>query len=76
MPRYYFNICCDDFEATDVVGESCADDLAALTQAMRTAGEVVRQQLMIDKLAAGGWIDVEDERHRPVLRLPLRAAAY
>jgi hypothetical protein len=76
MPRYYFNICCDDYEATDVVGESCADDLAALTQAMRTASDVVRQQLLIDKLAADGWIDVEDERHRPVLRLPLRAAAY
>jgi hypothetical protein len=76
MPRYYFNVCCDEFEATDVIGESCPDDLAALNQAMRTASDVVRQQLMIDKLAAGGWIEVEDERHRPVLRLPLRAAAY
>ena len=76
MPRYYFNVCSDDFEATDVIGESCTDDLAALAQAMRTASEVVRQQLMIDKLSADGWIDVEDERHRPVLRLPLRAAAY
>jgi hypothetical protein len=76
MPRYYFNICCDDYEATDVVGESCSDDLAALTQAMRTASDVVRQQMLVDRLSAGGWIDVEDERHRPVLRLPLRAAAY
>jgi hypothetical protein len=76
MPRYYFNICCDEYEATDVVGESCADDLAALSQAMRTASDVVRQQLFIDRLSADGWIDVEDERHRPVLRLPLRAAAY
>jgi hypothetical protein len=76
MPRYYFNVCCEDYEATDVVGDVCSDDLAALTHAMRTASDVVRQQLMIDKLAAGGWIDVEDERHRPVLRLPLRAAAY
>lgn len=76
MPRYYFNICCDDHEATDVVGEACADDLAALSQAMRTASDVVRQQLLIDNLSADGWIEVEDERHRPVLRLPLRAAAY
>ncbi|HEX8585082.1 MAG TPA: hypothetical protein VGB65_06070 [Allosphingosinicella sp.] len=76
MPRYYFNVCCDEYEATDVTGESCADDLAALSQAMRTASEVVRRQLFSDRLAADGWIDVEDERHRPVLRLPLRAAAY
>ena len=76
VPRYYFNVCCDGFEATDIVGESCRDDVEALSEAFRAASSVVRQQLLVDKLSESGWIEVEDERHRPVLKLPLRAAAY
>jgi hypothetical protein len=76
MPRYYFNVCCDTSEVTDVVGETCVDDLAALTHAMRTASKVVRGRLVADEISLGGWVEVEDDRHRPVLRLPLRAAAY
>lgn len=76
MPRYYFNVSCADFEATDVVGECCRDDVAALQGALRTASAVLRQRLLADGLDPNGWIEVEDERHRPVLRLPLRAACY
>lgn len=76
MPRYYFNISCDGFESTDVVGECCPNDVAALSGAMRVASEVLRQRLRSDALSNDGWVEVEDERHRPVLRLPLRAAAY
>ena len=75
MPRYYFNVCCDDYETTDVVGETCADDLAALSLAMRTACSVV-QRLIPRHFSANGFVEVEDEQHRPVLKLPLRAAAY
>ncbi len=59
-----------------MVGESCPDDVAALNQAFRTASSVIRARLLADELFAGGWIEVEDESHRPVLELPLRAAAY
>jgi hypothetical protein len=76
VPRYYFNVCCDDFEATDVVGETCRNDVDALAGAMRAASAVVRKRLQADELSQNGWIDVEDEQHRSVLRLPLRAAAY
>ncbi len=77
MPRYYFNVCCDTSEATDVVGETCADDVAALSRAFQTASEVVRTRLFSrDEADLGGWVEVEDEAHRPVLTLPLRAAAY
>ena len=76
MPRYYFNVCCDASEVTDVVGESCPDDLAALSQALRTASAIVQNRLLSDEINLRGWVEVEDERHRPVLRLPLRAAAY
>ena len=76
MPRYYFNLCCDRFEATDIVGEHCRDKAAARQQALRAARAVVRKRLSSDDLPKLGWIVVEDEQHRPVLRVPLRSAAY
>jgi len=77
MPRYYFNVCCDTSEVTDIVGETCADDVAALSHAFQTASDVVRTRLFSrEEIDLDGWVEVEDERHRPVLRLPLRAAAY
>ena len=76
MPRYYFNVCCEAYEATDVVGESCPDDVAALSTALSRACEVVKQRLVPADFSSDGWIEVEDEEHRPVLKLPIRAAAY
>jgi hypothetical protein len=76
MPRYYFNVCSDSSEITDLVGETCADDIAALSHAFRTASAVARGRLDANEISLAGWVDVEDEQHRPVLRLPLRSAAY
>ncbi|HEY0111697.1 MAG TPA: hypothetical protein VGB59_00955 [Allosphingosinicella sp.] len=76
MPRYYFNICCDGSETTDVVGEVCPDDVAALGEALKAASAVMHKRLLMDDLPSDGWVEVEDERHRSVLKLPLRAAAY
>ena len=76
MPRYYFNVLSDTCEVTDVVGETCPDDVAALSRALQTASDVVRGRLNADEISLGGWVEVEDEKHRPVLKLPLRAAAY
>ena len=75
MPRYYFNICSDEFEESDMVGEHCANDVEALKEALRQASSVVEQQLFFNKVV-DGWIEVEDEDHREVMRLPIRAAAY
>jgi hypothetical protein len=75
VPRYYFNICSDEFEETDMVGEHCPDDVAALKEALRAASELVQQQLLFNKVT-DAWIEVEDEDHREVMRLPIRAAAY
>ena len=76
VPRYYFNVCCDRFEATDVIGEHCRDRTAAHAWALRTARAIVRQQLETEDLPQRGWIEVEDEQHRAVLRVPLKSAAY
>jgi hypothetical protein len=76
VPRYYFNVTCDDVETTDLVGASCSDDVAALSHALHTASLVLQKRLLADAISQSGWVHVEDERHREVLRLPLRAAAY
>ena len=75
MPRYYFNICSDEAETTDLVGEECRNDTEALKRALTTAGDMLRDQLFFNRVS-DGWIEVEDYRHREVMRLPLRAAAY
>ena len=49
--------------------------LTALKEALRAASEVVRNQLFFNR-HEDGWIEVEDEDHREIMRLPLRAAAY
>ncbi len=76
VPRYYFNVSCGEYESTDVIGECCPNDIAALSGAMRVASAVLQKRLRAEELSDDGWVEVEDERHRPVLRLPLRAAAY
>lgn len=76
VPRYYFNLAGDGFEETDTVGLCCRNDVDALNGAMRAASAVLQKRLLADELSWNGWIEVEDERHRPVLRLPLRAASY
>ena len=76
MPRYYFNVCCEEAEVTDVVGTRCNDDLDALQAAFRIASEVVQTRLFRNQPVEEGWISVEDDGDREVLVLPLRAAAY
>ncbi|MDT9600055.1 DUF6894 family protein [Sphingosinicella rhizophila] len=76
MPRYFFNICSDAFEEVDIVGRTCRDDVEALSEAMSAAGLVLRERLRSDAICLAGTIEVEDEGHRRVLSLPLRAATY
>ena len=76
MPRYFFNVCGEGFEETDLVGKYCDNDVAALGEALTFAGRVLRQRLAADGLSDQGTIEIEDHRHRRVLSLPLRAAAY
>jgi hypothetical protein len=76
MPRYYFNVRGDAFEEVDLVGKHCSDEVAALSEALSSASLVLQQRLRSEGLSSAGSIEVEDERHRPVLSLPIRAAAY
>jgi len=76
VPRYYFNVCCDGAETTDVVGEVCANDVEALTLALKTAGTWLQRAAFTHHSVHDGWVGVEDEQHREVMKLPLLAAAY
>lgn len=76
MPRYFFNVRGNGFEETDLVGRTCPDDVAALAEGLGEAGRVLRRLLSEDALSDVGTIEIEDDRHRTVLTLPLRAAAY
>ena len=75
MPRYYFNVRCDAFETTDMVGEDCETLSAIRGEALRCASDLVLNDLLNGRVPQQGWIEVEDEEHRPVLTLPLSAAA-
>ena len=75
MPRYYFNVRCDGFETTDLVGEDCETPSAIRGEALRCASDLVLNDLLSGRVPHQGWIEVEDEEHRPVLTLPLSAAA-
>ena len=75
MPTFFFNVDCDDTQLTDIVGEDCACAEEARHEAHRLARELVQQRLLDGRHPSAGWVEVEDEEHRPILRLPLRAAA-
>lgn len=76
MPRYFFNVRAPGFEETDISGRACPNDVAALAYAMEVAGGLVRDQLERLDYGCRGEVQVEDERHRVVMVLPVRAAAY
>jgi hypothetical protein len=74
MPVFYFNVRCDEFHLTDIVGEECPDALEARAEACRTARELVQDELLSGRVPQG-WIEVEDEEHRPVMVVSLRDVA-
>ena len=75
MSRYYFNVRCDALEMRDMEGAQCRDMTEARAGALVVAGELIRLHLWGGGLARSGWIEVEDQDHSTILRLPLRSAA-
>ena len=74
MRTFYFNIHCDGFQLSDHVGEICADEADARAEACRAARVLIQDELLNGHVPAG-WIEVEDEEHRPVMVVPLSDAA-
>ena len=75
MPTYYFNVRGDDFELPDLAGKTLNDDAAARAEAERLAAELVETALVAGTVPPRAIVEVDDEEMRPVLALPLNAAA-
>lgn len=75
MPIFYFNVRCDDFETTDLVGENCSSPESVRREALSTARDLILNDLLSGRVPHQGWVEVEDADHRAVMMLPLSAAA-
>jgi hypothetical protein len=74
MPRFFFSKVTPLGAATDCVGDECQDLSEAKQRAREAASDLVSAQLEAGE-APSGWIEVEDEQHRPKFMLPLRSVA-
>lgn len=74
MPRYFFSQMCPQRVMTDVCGEELQDRREATARARELAMELASEQLEMGRSPAG-WVEVEDEKRRPLFMLPLRAVA-
>jgi hypothetical protein len=75
MPTFYIHVRGGDFEAIDLVGRDFDCSEAARAEAVRTARELLAEDLTHGKMPPEEWIEVEDADHRPVMTLPLSQAA-
>jgi hypothetical protein len=71
VPRYFFHVHGDRFDAPDLAGKDCANLECAQKIAHRIAGELVMNSLLGGQVPMEVTIEVEDEDLRPVLSLPL-----
>jgi hypothetical protein len=74
MPRFFFSPVTLRGAATDTLREECAVLSEARERARQTASELVASQLQPGH-SPSGWVEVEDEQHRPLFMLPLRSVA-
>lgn len=75
MPTYYFALRGEGFELPDLAGKDLPDDSAARAEAERLAAELVETAVAAGTVPQGAVVEVDDEDMRPVLALPLNAAA-
>jgi hypothetical protein len=74
MPKYFFSQVCPEHCMSDVCGEELEDRREATARARELAMDLASQQLEQGR-GPMGWVEVEDENHRPLFMLPLRAVA-
>lgn len=74
MSKFFFSTVCPDGSQTDTVGEECRTLAEAKERAREAARKLVSSQLERGQ-SPSGWIEVDDESHRPVFLLPLRKVA-
>jgi hypothetical protein len=75
MPQFYFTLRGAGFEVPDLAGRHCVDEAAARAEAERIAAELVEAAQVAGEAPPEAILEVDDEELRPVLALPIAAAA-
>lgn len=73
MPRFFFNIH-DDAVTVDDQGVELSDVAAAREAALRSARELICEQVREGRVNLRHRIEIEDEDRRPVVTLPFASA--
>lgn len=75
MRRFFFNCVGPERSTTDAAGTLLKDQREATEHARDLARALVDSQLDSGE-PPSGWVEVEDEQHRPVFMVPLRAVSH
>lgn len=71
MRRYFFNFESDHSSVADLVGRCLPDDAAARSEAAKVAADLATDHALEGRSPPYRWIEVIDDRRRPVVRLPI-----
>ena len=75
MPRYFFHFETQGVRVRDEVGLSLPDAEAAWYQAVRSARDLIRAERSIGSSWDEQVVQIEDDKGRPVDRVPLQEIA-
>ena len=71
MPRYFFALENASSSVPDLVGRELPDGAAARAEAAKAAAEVATVDAVEGRPPTYQWVEVCDEHHRPIARLPV-----
>ncbi len=74
MPTFFFHIRGGGIEAEDFIGMDLPSLEAARDEAVRSARDIMMDEIQAGRLSLKRRIDVEDQDHRPVFSLPFGEA--
>ncbi len=75
MPRFFFHFQDGERLRTDPVGVVLPDAEAAWYQAVRSAREIIHQDVKVGVLRPGQCVEISDEQGQPINAVPLEEVA-
>jgi hypothetical protein len=74
MPTFFFHIRGGAVEAEDFIGMDLPNVAAARNEAVRSARDIMMDEIQAGRLSLKRRIDVEDQDQRPIFSLPFGEA--
>jgi uncharacterized protein DUF6894 len=71
MARYFFDFVDGSSSAPDLVGRELPNPTAARAEAVKVAADLATIHAVEGRPPTYSWIEVCDDQHRPVARLPV-----